>query len=198
MINENFVFLGALFSLIGTVIYVRDIYAGRVKPNLVTWVLWAVAPLIAFAAQLSEGAGLRSVLAFTAGFGPLLIVIVSLLNRSSIFKTKKSDYYFGALSVTGIILWIITGEGIVAIVFAILADFFAAVPTIEKLYKHPETENGAIFGFGIIAATISLMTVTDWRFEEYGFSLYILLICMLMFLPTLIRWVTKKPIERMA
>lgn len=189
MINENFVFLGFAIASIGAVIYVRDIFRGKVKPNVVTWVLWSTAPLLAFAAQLSEGAGLQSVHTFSTAFGPLLIVIAALIKRRAFAKIKNSDYIFGLVSLTGLALWLGTGEGVLAIIFAITADTFAALPTVRKLYREPETENGAIFGFGIIAASITLLTISDWRFEEYGFSLYILIITIIMFYPTMIKWI---------
>lgn len=192
MIDERFVFLGFALAMVGATIYVKDILKGKVKPNVVTWVLWATAPMLAFAAQLSEGAGLRAVHTFSTAFGPMLIVVAALIKRNAFAKIKKSDYIFGALSIIGLILWRITGEGYVAIMFAIAADGFAALPTIFKLYKEPETENGWIFGFGILAAIITLLTIKDWRFEEYGFTTYILLVTTLMFLPTWIKFVKNR------
>lgn len=191
MIDEKFVFLAFALGLIGAIIYVRGILQGKVKPNVVTWGLWASAPLLAFAAQIDEGAGLRAVHTFSTAFGPMLIIAAALIKRNAFAKLKKSDYVFGALAITGLVLWQITGEGYVAIIFAIAADGFAAIPTIIKLYKEPKTENGAIFGFGILASTITLLTITNWRFEEYGFSLYILLLTVIMFLPTAVRYVSR-------
>ena len=191
MIDERFVFLAFVLSMVGVTMYLIDIFKGRVKPNLVTWILWALAPLIATGAQISEGAGLRAVHTFATGFGPLLIVFASLYNRRSIYKAQPRHYFFGALSLIGLVLWAITGEGIVALVFAILADGFAALPTIEKLYKYPETENGLIFGFGILAATLTLLTIDDWQFEQYGFSLYILLVTLVIFAPTLVAYIKR-------
>ncbi len=184
MINENFVFFAFFLTLIGSFVYIKGIFRGEVKPNVVTWTLWASAPLLAFAAQITEEAGLRSVHTFSTAFGPLLIVIAALIKRNAFAKIKKSDYVFGMLALTGLVLWRITGEGVIAIIFAIAADAFAALPTVLKLYKEPETENGYIFGLGFVAALITLFTVTNWRFEEYGFTLYILLITAIMFLPT--------------
>jgi hypothetical protein len=184
MIHENFVFLAFAISMIGAVVYIRGVTKGQVRPNIVTWGLWATAPMIAVAAQLSEGAGLRTVHTFSTAFGPLLIVIAALIKRNAFAKIKNSDYIFGALSIIGLALWMITGEGNVAIIFAILADGFAALPTVRKLYREPETEDGRVFGLGIIAAIITLMTIDNWTFEQYGFSVYILAITTIMFIPT--------------
>lgn len=196
MIDERFVFLAFAISMVGIVIYIKDIFAGKVKPNVITWGLWATAPMLAFAAQISEGAGLQSVHTFSTGFGPLLIIIAALIVGNAFAKIKRSDYAFGAISIIGLLLWIITGEGKLAIVFAIIADGFAALPTVRKLYKEPETENGWIFGLGAVAAAITLLTISNWRFEEYGFSLYIFIITIIMFFPTAKEWLSSKSLER--
>lgn len=188
MLNENFVFLAFVLSMVGAVVYIKGILKGQVRPNVVTWGLWATAPLLAFAAQIDEDAGLRAVHTFSTALGPMLIIIAALIKRNAFAKIKRTDYVFGLLSVAGLVLWQITGEGFIAIMFAIAADGFAALPTVLKLYKEPETENGWIFGYGIIAAAITLLTITSWRFEEYGFSLYILIITLIMFLPTGIKF----------
>ncbi|MFZ2126506.1 MAG: hypothetical protein WAV04_03280 [Candidatus Microsaccharimonas sp.] len=191
MIDERFVFVAFALALVGTAMYIKGILQGKVKPNIVTWGLWATAPLLAVAAQIDEGAGLRAVHTFSTAFGPMLIIVAALIKRNAFAKIKKSDYIFGALAITGLVLWQITGQGYLAIIFAIAADGFAALPTILKLYREPKTENGVIFGFGILASTITLLTISDWRFEEFGFTLYILIITIIMFLPTGVRFTSK-------
>lgn len=188
MIDPKFVLLSIPITLYACGVYIRDIFRGKVKPNRMTWALWTLAPMIAFAAQISEGAGLRSVQTFSAGFGPLMVVVASYFSKKSYWKLQKSDYAFGLLSLLGLLLWFITGEGILAIIFSILADLFAAIPTVHKIYKHPETENGTVFGFGILASVITMLTITNWRFEEYGFSLYLMLVCIVMFYPAAKAW----------
>lgn len=188
MINDNFVYLAFLLSMVGAIVYIKGILNGKVRPNVVTWGLWATAPLLAFAAQIDEAAGMRALHTFSTALGPMLIIVAALIKRNAFAKIKRSDYLFGALSIVGLVLWQITGDGYIAIAFAIAADGFAALPTVIKLYKEPETENGWIFGFGIVAAIITLLTISSWRFEEYAFTLYILVITTLMFMPTGIRY----------
>ena len=59
MLNVHFVFLGAAIGLVGQTFYVVDTIRGRTQPNRVTWLLWAVAPLLAFAVEIDKGVGLR-------------------------------------------------------------------------------------------------------------------------------------------
>lgn len=186
MINENFVLLAAVFNIVGSSSYVLATLKGKAKPNRVTWVLWALAPLIAFSAQINEGVGISSLMTFMVGFGPLLVFLSSFVNKKAYWDITKLDIGCGVISVLALILWKVTSTGNIAIVFSILADVLAGLPTVIKSYKEPETERPTIFLFGAISATITLLTVDSWTFSHYGFPLYILLICALLF--TLIKF----------
>ncbi len=180
MINENFVFLGFAIALIGLFSYLKDTIQGKVQPNRVTWFLWALAPLIAFTAQIQEGVGLEAVLTFSVGFNPLLVFLASFLNKKAQWKLTKFDFICGGLSILGLILWFITKDPIMAIVFAILADTLAALPTVVKSWKEPETENYWPFLTAIINSGIALLIVKDWNFATAGFTIYIFSLCVLL------------------
>jgi hypothetical protein len=55
MLDSHFVILGAILNVIGGLSYLIDTIKGKAKPNRVTWFLWALAPLIAFTAELKQG-----------------------------------------------------------------------------------------------------------------------------------------------
>lgn len=181
MINEKFVLVGAVLNLMGSTTYAWNTFKGKTKPNRVTWFLWALAPLIAFFAQINQGVGLQSLMTFMVGFGPLLVFITSFLNKKAYWEISKLDIVCGLLSVFALILWWITGDGNVAIVLSIVADLLAAVPTVIKSYNQPETEHPAVFRNGALSAGITLLTIDTWTFANYGFALYILLICILLY-----------------
>jgi hypothetical protein len=127
MIDQRFVILGAVLNLIGSTSYLIDTIKGKTRPNRISWLLWATAPLIAFSAELDRGVGLPALMTFMAGFCPLLIFLGSFVNRKSSWKLTRLDVACGLLSVVGLILWQISGSGNVAIVFSILADGLAGV-----------------------------------------------------------------------
>ena len=176
MLNENFVIVGVVIGFLGGLSYLIDTIKGRVKPNRVSYLLWALAPLIAFVAQLKEGVGIQSLLTFSVGFVPLSIFIASFFNKKSEWKLTRFDLVCGALSVAGLILWLITRIGIVAIIFSIAADALAGIPTVVKSYRFPETESAWPYFAASISAMFTLLTINQWSFAEYGFSLYILVL----------------------
>lgn len=176
MLHPNFVILGAIFSFLGILSYIRSTLKGETRPNRVTWSLWALAPLIAFSAELDKGVGIQSLMTFMVGFNPILVVIASLKNKKAEWKLGKLDYVMGALSLIGIALWLYLGEGNYAIFFAIIADGLAAIPTLIKSFKFPETENYMGYVGGLSAALITLLTIDMWNFAHYAFPVYILLV----------------------
>lgn len=193
MINEKFVLLGALLNIIGSATYVINTVKGKTKPNRVTWFLWAAAPLIAFSAQLGEGVIWQAIMTFMVGFGPLLIFIASFVNRKAFWQITKLDITCGVISVLALVLWFITGTGTIAIVFSIFADLIAGIPTLIKAYKEPETEHHSVFRNGAISAAITLLTIKEWTLANYGFALYIFVICLVLYL--LIRFKLGKKLQ---
>lgn len=177
MINENFVILGALLNLAGSLSYLTDVLKGKAKPNRVSWILWSLAPMIAFAGELGEGVGIRSLMTFMTGFSPMLVVIASFINKKAYWQISRFDMLCGGLSIIGLILWLVTSEGFFAILFAILADGLAAIPTVAKSFNEPESENYHVFLGGAISAVIALLTIDHWYFANWGFPAYILFIC---------------------
>lgn len=180
MINQNFVILGVLIGFAGNMTYVVNTLTGRTRPNRVTWFMWTLAPFIAFAAQLHEGVGIQSLVTFMAGACPLLVLIASFVNSKSVWKLTPFDFACGALSVLGVVLWLLTRHGDVAIIFSIAADGLAAMPTIRKAYTHPETEGWLNYIAAAISAGIALLTVKHWNFATYGFPLYLLIVCLVL------------------
>jgi hypothetical protein len=178
VIDRHFAILAALIALTGSGGYALDTLRGRTQPNRVSWGMWAVAPLIAFAAELSEHAGLKALLTFAVGFGPLMVVIASFLDPRAYARFTRLDILCGALSLAALAMWAVTGTGDVAIAFAILSDLWAAIPTVRKARTDPASESAKAFMFSAVACIITLLTIApgDWVFANYGFPVYILLI----------------------
>ena len=178
MIDERFVILGVLINLCGTLIYLFKTTKGTVQPNRVTWFFWALAPLIAFFAELRQGVGLVALTTFAVGFGPLCIFVASFFNKKAYWRLSKFDYYCGAFAALGLLLWLYTKSGNYAIFFAILADIAAAVPTAKKAWFYPESEDYAIFALSLINSGIAILTFKEWSFANIAFPIYIFLMCL--------------------
>lgn len=174
MLPGYFVFIGTLIGAAGSVAYLIDTVRGKVKPNRVSFLLWSIAPLIAFLAQIKQGVGLEALMTFSTGFLPLTVFIASFCNKQAEWKLTRFDLLCGLLSLVGLVLWIITKVGNVAIFFSIVADALAAIPTIVKAYKYPETELAWPWIATGVGVVLTLLTLSTFTFANSGFILYIL------------------------
>jgi hypothetical protein len=179
---EYLVIIAAFASLIAALVYVRSMVVGGTKPNRVTWLMWTIAPLIAAAAEVSNGVGWAVLPVFMAGFSPLLILTASFLAKKAYWKLSTFDYVCGALSGLALIMWWLTKDPNVAIVFALASDALAAVPTLTKAWKNPKTESVWPFIVGVFAAASSLAVASLWTFSEYAFPSYLIMVNVLILL----------------
>jgi len=179
MINQNFVILGAIIAAVGGLSYLIDTLKGKVKPNRVSYLLWSIAPLIAFFAEMKQGVGLPALMTFIVGFLPFTVFIGSFVNKKAKWKLTHFDLTCGALSLVGLVLWYMTKSGNIAILFSLLADGLAALPTVVKSFNYPETESAWPYFTATISAALTLLTIQVWNFATYAFPVYILLVTLL-------------------
>jgi len=172
---QYLVFIGAAVQLLGIFSYIKETLRGNTKPNKVTWLMWSVAPLIATFAALADGVGWSVLPVFMAGFGPLLVFIASFVNKNSHWELETFDYLCGFCSVLALVLWGITKEPVIAIVFAIASDGFAAIPTLVKSWKYPKTETAAAYTTGLFSALTSFTAIKIWNFSSYAFPAYLVI-----------------------
>jgi hypothetical protein len=179
---EYLVFIAAIASILASLAYIRSMFRSNTKPNRVTWLMWSVAPLTAAAAAVSEGVGWAVLPVFMSGFSPLIIFTASFFTKKAYWKLSKSDYLCGAMSVSAFVLWYLTKEPNIAIVFAMVSDAFAAVPTLMKAWSHPETESPWPYIVGVFSASTSFAAAVAWSFSELVFPIYLMAINVLLVL----------------
>lgn len=124
--------------------------------------------------------------------GPLLVFIASFVNKKSYWKLEKFDYLCGFCSVLALVLWGITKEPVIAIIFAIASDGFAAIPTLVKAWKYPETESTGPYTTGLFSALTSFAAIKTWNFSSLAFPIYLVTVCTLLIVFVYHRKIFKK------
>ncbi len=180
MLDPHWVFVSAALGLVGCARYAVATVTGQARPNLVTWSLWAAAPLIAFFAQLDAGVGLPAVLTLTAGLGPLVVVASALLSRHHHARLGVFDVLCGAVAVLALAVWLGLDRAPLAVLFAVGADAAAALPTIRKAWRDPGSENLLFYVLVGAGAIITLVTISSWEPEGWAFAAYMLALCALL------------------
>lgn len=176
MLPEQIIIVAVVISLIGDFLYLRSMYLGHAKPNLVSWFIWMLAPFLGVYFQLKAGAGFSVFPVFAAGFCPLLVIIYSLILKNGFWKITFFDLICGAFSLLALVLYVFTRSLEISILFVIFSDGLAAIPTVVKSWKFPETENAYLYILGIVNNIIGLLIIKDWSFSLYSLGIYFIAI----------------------
>ena len=175
------VLLSVLVSCAGGYAYVRDTFRGTTKPNRISWSMWALAPLIGTGAAIAAGADVwTAVRTFMAGFIPLIVFVATFWNPQSYWKTTSFDIGCGSLSFVALLAWLFLGLPAYAVPIAALGDFFAALPTIVKAWKFPETETGFTYIASLASVLLVLPSIHVWNMENSSFQIYLLVVNVLL------------------
>jgi len=188
---EYLVLTAAVGSVIAALVYIRSMFRGQTKPNRVTWFMWSVAPFVATAAAVSNGVGWAVIPVFMSGFCPFLIFTASFFSKEAYWKHSHFDLVCGALSAVAIVLWYLTSNPNVAIVFAIVSDALAAVPTLIKAWRNPQTESAWPYITGIFAPLTSFLVASTLEFSEVAFPAYLGVINVVLVLSVSKKWIHK-------
>lgn len=132
---------GLTASVIGLASYVpyfRDIFLNKTKPHLFSWFVWGIISGTAFFLQREAGSGPGTWAIGLSSVACFSITILAFFRRG--FKAALFDWLalLGALS--GIILWQLIDNQLLAIILISLADFLAFTPSFKKAYYKPEEE----------------------------------------------------------
>lgn len=173
MLPEYFAIIGAVIASLGGCYYIYETFIGTAQPNRITWLLWGIFPIIIFVAQRVQGVAGLSWTSFSAGVIPFIVLAVSFVNKKAYWQTQVRDYYLMLAAIMGIILWAITDNPNLAILFSLIADMFAGIPTLIKAYRHPQTESWVAYAIGSLGLGISILAIKNFNFETSAFAVYL-------------------------
>jgi hypothetical protein len=176
MLPDYFAIIGAIIGSLGGFYYLYETLLGKAQPNRITWLLWGIFPMVIFVAQRAQGVAGVSWASFAAGLTPLLIVMASFFNRQAYWKSEPRDYYLMAAAIFGIILWVMTDQPNLALLFSLLADMLASVPTLIKAHRHPHSESWVAYAVSAFGFGISLLSIQTHNFENTTFVAYLFLL----------------------
>ena len=180
MLDPNWVFLSAALGVLGSIRYAVATLQGRARPNLVSWSLWAMAPLIAFFAQLDAGVGRPAALTLASGVGPLVVVVSAVLSSHGRARLGPFDGACGVLALAALGVWVGLGEAPLAVLVAVAADAIAAVPTVIKAWREPASENVGFYALVGTGAAITLLTIRSAEPASWAFAAYVLVLCLVL------------------
>ena len=157
------IFLGLLAILVGTIGYIpyfRNIFSGKTKPHVFSWLVWGILTTIAFAGQVAGKGGAGTwVTGFTA-LACFTIVALSLVKGSRDFPLVDWICLLGCAVSLG--FWAITDNPLTAIVLVTIIDLVGFLPTFRKSYTKPNSETAFTYLMGSAKFFISLLALHEY------------------------------------
>ena len=84
------------------------------------------------------------------------------------------DKYSLVIAIAGLIGWQVTGDPLIALLFAIFADFVGFVPALIKTYKEPNTEGPWFYYLESTSVLLNIVMIGAWSIDLL-FPVHILL-----------------------
>ena len=169
--------LSTILAIIGPTIYMVSIMRGRTKPHRTTRFVLMIVLTLNFisimAADGNLGAKLYAGIVCFYGFAYFLMSIGRGMGGSSPF-----DWACLIIASAGIVCWQITGNPVLGIWFAVLADFVAYLPAFVKTWRHPSTESPWLYILSLFAALLSMAAYKIG--PESAFQFLTILCCVVM------------------
>ena len=151
--------LTMVMSVYGHLPYIRGIVKGDTKPHIFTWVIWIVMTAIAFAAQITKGAGPG---AWATGVNVILAIIITLLAfRTSDKNITRADWIMFISGIMAIPVWAMTKDPLWSMIIVTIIDALAFGPTIRKSWYRPYEEVAFMYGLNIFRHAITLLALAS-------------------------------------
>ena len=154
---QFFGLLSGFFAIASIFPYIRDILKHKTKPHRVSWLIFTILGSISFFSQLAKGATYSDIFPGILSINVCIIFLLSL--TYGVGGVTKKDYLVMITVALALVAWYFTKEPAIALYIVILIDAIGVYLTLEKVYKHPETETASLWLMSSLAGLFSLLAV---------------------------------------
>ncbi|MDP1721828.1 MAG: hypothetical protein Q8L37_01325 [Candidatus Gottesmanbacteria bacterium] len=150
-----------ILSIVGYIPYYLDIYKGKTTPHIYSWFIWGLATVIAFALQVSAGAGVGSWMTLIIALNAFFIFFLGLRNGKK--DVTRSDTVFFVLSLVAIFIWIVAKQPVVSIILISTVEMFGFIPTIRKSWNKPYSETFFTYALSTFRHGLSIFALQQYN-----------------------------------
>lgn len=178
--------VAAVTMLFSQMLYIKDVFYKKITPSILSWFGWAFLMGVSMLSQIIEG-GLQynqlGILASVAGCS--MIGAVGLMRKN--YSINKIDWYILLAGLFCLVLYLFSKNPWSTTIYAIIADFIIAIPTLNKVIRNPQSEKTNGWYLSLITWGLTLLISFNGDtlyalFPVYLFSFSVSM-CVLMNLP---------------
>ena len=159
--------------------YIRSTIDNRIKPHVLSWVIWGTTTSVVFFAQLQDNGGAGAwPIGVSAGI-TLFIALLAYLKRADI-TVNGVDWLFFILAMSSLPCWYFTSDPLWAVVILTTVDILGFGPTVKKAYFFPHSESIQFFALFTARNLIVITALEHYSITTVLFPAAIATACMLL------------------
>jgi len=168
-LKTSLTLIGVAITIVVGVAYIRDVYRGKTKPHLVTWLIWSVLAGTGCIIQIIGGGGLGSmVLGVTALMN---LVILGTAWRRSRHDITRFDKLVLGLAAIAVAAWLVTNNPRFSAILVTLTMLIGFIPTYKKSFRAPVQESISLFLWSGIKQFIGIAALSAYNLLTLLFPL---------------------------
>ena len=176
--------IAVFLTIVGYIPYLSDIVKRKTTPHIYSWFIWGTVTAIAYALQVSGGAGVGSWVTLAVVITMFIIFFFGLRNGKK--EITSIDTVFFVLSLIAIFLWLVVKQPVLSVILVSTIDILGFIPTIRKSWKKPYSEtlctyelNAFRHGLSVFALQqyniVTWLYPVSWAFANVLFSLMLII-----------------------
>lgn len=163
--KEILALIASILAIVGNISYIKDIYKGRVHPHPYTWFIWSIVSLVTFFGVYEKGGGIG---VLPIGVSESFTIIIFLFSLKHLFGKQEwhfrtVDHYFSATALLGLIPWYLTKDPTISVIVVVMIDVIAFIPTLEKTWNHPKTEQPLLYETNATRHVLTLLALRSYN-----------------------------------
>lgn len=169
--------LAIAITILAFVPYILQIFMGKVRPHVISWLIWGISTLVIFIAQLLDGGGVG---AWPIGVSAALTLIVAMLAfvyRADTRIDRKDQLTF-IVTLLALPIWMLTAAPLYAVLILTLVDLSGFLPTLRKVSHDPHSESMIFFALFAVRNLLVLLALEHYSVVTVLFPAVIGLACL--------------------
>jgi hypothetical protein len=192
MIKEIFGWLAIVLTIVAFVPYIRSILRKEIKPHVFSWLIWGVATVVVFFAQLADGAGIGGWCSGVSGLVTFYVAYLAYRHRGDASITR-SDWFFFTLALASLPLWYATSDPFWAVVILTTVDTLGFIPTFRRAWHEPYDEQVLLYVLMTVRNLVSIPALEHYSWTTVLFPATLSITCALFVAMVMVRRRSRGP-----
>jgi hypothetical protein len=153
---STFDLLALVVSVIAYVPLVRSIYTSKARPTISLWISWGLMDTAILAGMIAAGEIGWQMVAYVIGVG--FVLGVCIYKKASLGWTRL-DTICLLIVIVAILMWALSGDPDMAIIFSLIAAVVATIPFARNLWIDPAREIMSPWVLFLIGGIFGVMAI---------------------------------------